>query len=54
LWSGRRSAGSEDDRGIVERGDGLVKDVEEFVAAAIAWGTLTNRGGKPGNAVVVH
>ncbi|EFL4572616.1 Rha family transcriptional regulator, partial [Escherichia coli] len=25
-----------------------------FVAAAIAWGTLTNSGGQPGNAVVVH
>ncbi|ELO0313000.1 TPA: Rha family transcriptional regulator, partial [Escherichia coli] len=24
------------------------------VAAAIAWGTLTNSGGQPGNAVVVH
>ncbi|EFG5091069.1 Rha family transcriptional regulator, partial [Escherichia coli] len=23
-------------------------------AAAIAWGTLTNSGGQPGNAVVVH
>ncbi|EJA8221594.1 Rha family transcriptional regulator, partial [Escherichia coli] len=22
--------------------------------AAIAWGTLTNSGGQPGNAVVVH
>ncbi|EKY2618152.1 Rha family transcriptional regulator, partial [Escherichia coli] len=27
---------------------------DDFVAAAIAWGTLTNSGGQPGNAVVVH
>ncbi len=32
----------------------LVKDVDDFVAVAIAWGTLTNSGGQPGNAVVVH
>ncbi|EEQ2429224.1 TPA: hypothetical protein ACV79H_005287, partial [Escherichia coli] len=27
---------------------------DDFVAVAIAWGTLTNSGGQPGNAVVVH
>ncbi|WP_096942586.1 toxin YdaT family protein, partial [Escherichia coli] len=49
-----RSHSSEYYREIVERRDRLVKDVDDFVAAAIAWGTLTNSGGQPGNAVVVH
>ncbi|EHX8372282.1 Rha family transcriptional regulator [Escherichia coli] len=48
-----RSHSSEYYREIVERRDRLVKDVDDFVAAAIAWGTLTNSG-QPGNAVVVH
>ncbi|EKD0764496.1 Rha family transcriptional regulator [Escherichia coli] len=49
-----RSHSSEYYREIVERRDRLVKDVDDFVAVAIAWGTLTNSGGQPGNAVVVH
>ncbi|EOQ5110097.1 toxin YdaT family protein [Escherichia coli] len=49
-----RSHSSEYYREIVERRDRLVKDVDDFVAAAIAWGTLTNSGGQPSNAVVVH
>ncbi len=49
-----RSHSSEYYREIVERRDRLVKDVDDFVAAASAWGTLTNSGGQPGNAVVVH
>ncbi|UMR98448.1 toxin YdaT family protein [Escherichia coli] len=49
-----RSHSSEYYRDIVERRDRLVKDVDDFVAAAIAWGTMTNSGGQPGNAVVVH
>lgn len=40
-----RSHSSEYYREIVERRDRLVKDVDDFVAAAIAWGTLTNSGG---------
>ncbi|EOO3497416.1 toxin YdaT family protein, partial [Escherichia coli] len=43
-----RSHSSEYYREIVERRDRLVKDVDDFVAAAIAWGTLTNSGGQPG------
>ncbi|GDV33114.1 toxin YdaT family protein [Escherichia coli] len=49
-----RSHSSEYYREIVERRDRLVKDVDDFVAVAIAWGTLTNSAGQPGNAVVVH
>ncbi|EFI4243332.1 Rha family transcriptional regulator [Escherichia coli] len=49
-----RSHSSEYYREIVERRDRLVKDVDDFVAVAIAWGTLTNSGGQSGNAVVVH
>ncbi|MDY6137226.1 MAG: toxin YdaT family protein, partial [Escherichia coli] len=49
-----RSHSSEYYRDIVERRDRLVKDVDDFVAVAIAWGTMTNSGGQPGNAVVVH
>ncbi|EOP0071478.1 toxin YdaT family protein [Escherichia coli] len=49
-----RSHSSEYYREIVERRDRLVKDVDDFVAVAIAWGSLTNSGGQPGNAVVVH
>uniref|UniRef100_UPI001BFFDEAC toxin YdaT family protein n=1 Tax=Escherichia coli TaxID=562 RepID=UPI001BFFDEAC len=49
-----RSHSSEYYREIVERRDRLVKDVDDFVAAAIAWGTLPNSGGQHGNAVVVH
>ncbi|OVC27397.1 Rha family transcriptional regulator [Escherichia coli] len=41
-------------REIVERRDRPVTDVDEFVAAANPWGTLTNSGGQPGNRVVVH
>ncbi len=40
-----RSHSSEYYREIVERRDRLVKDVDDFVAAAIARGTLTNSGG---------
>ncbi|EFH0923054.1 Rha family transcriptional regulator [Escherichia coli] len=49
-----RSHSSEYYREIVERRDRLVKDVDDFIAVAIAWGTLTNSGGQLGNAVVVH
>ena len=49
-----RSHSSEYYRDIVERRDRLVKDVDDVVAVAIAWGTMTNSGGQPGNAVVVH
>ena len=41
-------------RELVERRERLVKDIDEFVAAAIVLFDQMNRGGPAGNAVVAH
>ncbi|ELY6202323.1 toxin YdaT family protein [Cronobacter malonaticus] len=54
LLARMRSHSSEYHRELVERRERLVKDVDDFVASAIAVYNLTNRGGPAGNAVAVH
>ncbi|HHI1585456.1 TPA: toxin YdaT family protein [Escherichia coli] len=49
-----RSHSSEYHWELVERRERLVKDIDEFVAAAIVLFDQMNRGGPAGNAVVAH